>query len=279
MNLTESKFSIDSFARESVEFFIQVLRTIFFGFKNYWKIVIVLFVLFGSVFYLKSRNTKSYYESKASFTFNYVHKKVYGDMFFYLQKLVENDHNETLSEVLQLSPEIVKSISKLEAKNIVNSPLHQDFTFERIPFYLYLNCERKEDIPTIQNALLQYVLSDSANNVVAQKEIDNYRATLDFVTNDLQLIDSLLKNSDLPDTNHTIELLYLAKERQKEKVSLQNRLSDFNTIAVLSDFRYLPVLASQQNLALSKKYGLYAIFMSLLTVVFLQWYNSPNDEV
>lgn len=279
MKLKTPKFSVDIFARESVEFFIQVWNTVFLGLKNYWKVVLVVYGLFGSIYYFKARKTQSYFESKASFTFNFVHKKVYGDMFFYLQELTENKHTSTLATVLQIPTEVAGGIRKLEAKNIVNSPLHQDFTFERIPFYVYLDCENKEDIPLIQKALVNYVWSDSANNVVANKEIEDYRATLKFVIEDLRVIDSLIKTIDSGDSTRSIELLYLAKERQKEKISLENRLSDKQTISVLSDFKYQPVTATEQNRKKMKKFAILAAILSLLSVTFLQWYNSPKDEV
>lgn len=279
MKLKTPKFSVDIFARESVEFFIQVWNTVFLGLKNYWKVVLVVYGLFGSIYYFKARKTQSYFESKASFTFNFVHKKVYGDMFFYLQELTENKHTSTLATVLQIPTEVAGGIRKLEAKNIVNSPLHQDFTFERIPFYVYLDCENKEDIPLIQKALVNYVWSDSANNVVANKEIEDYRATLKFVIEDLRVIDSLIKTIDSGDSTRSIELLYLAKERQKEKISLENRLSDKETISVLSDFKYQPVTATEQNRKKMKKFAILAAILSLLSVTFLQWYNSPKDEV
>ena len=279
MKLKTPKFSVDIFARESVEFFIQVWNTVFLGLKNYWKVVLVVYGLFGSIYYFKARKTQSYFESKASFTFNFVHKKVYGDMFFYLQELTENKHTSTLATVLQIPTEVACGIRKLEAKNIVNSPLHQDFTFERIPFYVYLDCENKEDIPLIQKALVNYVWSDSANNVVANKEIEDYRATLKFVIEDLRVIDSLIKTIDSGDSTRSIELLYLAKERQKEKISLENRLTDKQTISVLSDFKYQPVAATEQNRKKMKKFAILAAILSLLSVTFLQWYNSPKDEV
>lgn len=279
MNTIETKFSINKFARESVEFFIQIIKTVLLGIKNYWKVTLIIWTVLGFVYFFNSRKTEDFHQAKASFTFNYVHKKVYGDMFFYLQELVEQKNVETLSEALDIPLDIAQGIRKIEARNIVNSPLHQDFTFERIPFYLYLDCQKKEDIPRIQNALVNYILRDTANNGVAQKEINDYTATLTFVKSDLAMIDSLLRSKKQRDTTSTIELLYLAKERQKEKISLENRLSDLNTIAVLSDFRSKPIEKEKQNWILLKKYTFIGLLFSLLLVSFLQWYNSPLDEV
>jgi hypothetical protein len=278
MNTIEPKFSINKFTRESVEFFIQIIKTVFLGIKNYWKVILITWIVLGLIYFFNSRNTEDFYEAKASFTFNYVHKKVYGDMFFYLQELVEQKNVETLSEALNIPIEIAQGIRKIEARNIVNSPLHQDFTFERIPFYLYLDCQNKEDIPRIQKALVNYILNDTANKSVAQKEINDYRATLTFVKSDLAMIDSLLQSKKQRDTTSTIELLNLAKERQKEKISLENRLSDLNTISVLSDFRPKLVQKEKQNWILLKKHMFIALFFSFLLVTFLQWYNSPLDE-
>ena len=275
MEKNNTIFSVEKFLRESVDFFIQIARNLVLGVGNFWKVGLVILLAMSVMFLFSARQSKTYYRSKASFTYNFVHKKVYGDLFFYLQELTSNKQYEDLAFALGITSEQSQRIRKISAKNIVNSPLHQDFTFERIPFYVYLECEDKADILAIQNGLIRYVLADSANNVVAQKEIENYKTSLLFVKEDLARIDVLLTAID---SVNSVELLYLAKERQKELISLKSRLSDLNSIALLKAFQPIEITKMDQNTAKLKEYGLITGFLVLFSSLFLQWYKNPTDE-
>ena len=279
MEKSKYSFSTQKFLRESVDFFIEFIRSLLLGLSNFWKTGVFILFISTLLFLLSARKSTTYYRSKASFTYNFVHKKVYGDLIFYLEQLVGHSQHAELANVLDITLEQAKEMRTISAKNIVNSPLHQDFTFDRIPFYVYLECEDKKDIQTIQNGLLNYILSDSANNVVAQKEITDYQNTLSFVKEDLARIDELLASSACRDSVNVIELLYLAKERQKELISLENRLSDLNSIALLKAFQPIEITKWEQNKSKLKKYGSVAILLVLFSSVFLQWYKNPNHEV
>lgn len=275
--MESQNFNINGIARESIDFFLGIAKMVVLGLKNYWKYVFVIFVVLGVLFYFKYRKTETYYVSKASLTYNFVHKKVYGDLFYYLQQLASENKTDKLADVLELSPEITKEIKTLEAKNIVNSPLHQDFTFERIPFYLYLTTTTDQHIPQIQESMVNYITNNKDNNRVAGKEIEDYKATLKFVNKDIKRLDSIIATSDSL-SESILQVFHLLKERQKEQVVLTNRLSDLKTIAVLSSFQPNPISKAFQNKSRAKKFLIFGVLVSLLLVTFMQWYLNPKNE-
>ena len=136
MNDTSDQFSLDSFLRDSVKFYLLGWQIVKKGVLKYWGLSFVLLCLFFAAFFFKALQTHSYFEGTSSYIKHYSHVKVYGDKLYDLEKVIANKETKTVAKLLEINEKIAEEIVFLHAKNIKGSPLNEDLTGLEVPFYI-----------------------------------------------------------------------------------------------------------------------------------------------
>src|SRR5690606_8622862 len=112
-------------------------------FRLIWKLLrknalllslpLLLGLAFGVSAYLVS---KPLYTVEMQLSFNELHKRTYGEMILRLQQHLKDGDIHSVAEALNMTDPEVEHLVKLEALNIVRSPLHEDASSEKFPFYI-----------------------------------------------------------------------------------------------------------------------------------------------
>lgn len=198
--------------------------------KKYVRKYFLSYVLFGLVFALIGGavifvKPKLY---EANMTVSYVHyeKKIYADMLEKLNLLIQAGKFNTLSELLELPEQSVKSIKSITGYNIRNEELVDDLGVEKIPFYITIRVSDPEIITPLETSLLDYL-----NNTEFIQERLKYmkKRSLDelaFLEKRLAVVDSLsgillINENDLND-----EKAITRMELLEEAMTIFNRIQE-----------------------------------------------------
>lgn len=273
-------FLLDKFVRSTIAFYISILFFLKGGVKKYWVYNLSIILVFASFFYYQSLGVKTYYHAKSSYTFNYLHKKVFGDLFYDIEQLVKNKEIESLSRLLQVSPNAAKSVIRLSAKNIVGGPLHEDFTDKKVPFYIHAIFSTKGYELAIQDAITNYF---NEGVYVTEKQIENEKQLLkkyELVKSELVILDSLVSfNSSKNAINKLGEVFDIRAQKVKEEIELKKLIeSKAKGVTLLKPFISIEV---HRNTLLKKmlfSYGVLGIMLSLSVSTFVFWYKHPTHE-
>lgn len=272
-------FSLDQFLRNTIQFYLTIVQYVFKGAKKHWPYAIGIFIVFGLLFFYKSQKTVTYYTAQSSYTFNYLHKKVYGDLLFDIEQLTDRGEQISVSEVLKIPLSTAEKIISLRARNIENSPLHEDFTPQKVPFYVHIEVYSKTELPIIQKAITDYLTQNPfAANVILQEQIKN-RENLALIERDIQILDSLARNFSAEEPEKLDRLFNISAYKLNEKLKLRNKLSEKNAVSLLKPFQPIEINKKPLLKALFIKYFAAAIVLSTLLMTFLFWYQNPENEL
>ncbi|MDG2463898.1 MAG: hypothetical protein P8M61_02315 [Crocinitomicaceae bacterium] len=264
--------------KETTVFFVQLLEHLKKGVLTYWKHSFVLLLIAVGMYFFQVRNTKTFYKAKAAYTFNFIHKKVFGDLILHTSDLNDHQDKKGLSKALKISQKTANSLLSINAKNITSSPLHEDFTDARVPFYLNIEISDTSQLDELQNAFTNYLNEDPTIYTFISKETKDLKKQLVFVKKEVKYLDSLIDNLD-EDANLLPFILAKNKENSNEKIRLNNRLSKKQAVSLMSPFKVIQVSRSSQLWKTAVKYGMIWLLLSLSITTFLHWYKSVGNEV
>lgn len=273
-------FLLDKFVRSTIAFYISILFFLKGGVKKYWVYNLSIILVFVSFFYYQSLGVKTYYHAKSSYTFNYLHKKVFGDLLYDIEQLVKNKEIESLSKLLQISPEVVETVLSLSAKNIVGGPLHEDFTNKQVPFYIHATFSAKGYESVIQGAITNYLNTD---DYIVEKQVEKEEQLLKNygrIKAELLVLDSLVTlNSSKNAVEELDKVFDIRAQKVKEEIELKKLIeSKAKGVTLLKPFVSIEV---HRNTLLKKmlfSYGVLGIMLSLSVSTFLFWYKHPTHE-
>lgn len=282
-NVSDS-FSIGVFLRDALYFYSSMGNYAKKGIKHYWHYALVLLIFFSSALYYKTSKIKTFYTAESSYTFNFLHKKVFGDLLHYIDLLVANGEYQTVAETLRLPLATAESILTFKAQNIVHSPLHEDFTERKVPFYVVVQVENKELLPAIQQAITDYLVQHPSlrQNINIVKK--TFYQELEEINQELNFWDSLKQQLlvDSISTTETMEtltpLINFYTSTINRKLHLQQQLSQQDAVILLSPFQALAHTQTPQLKKAILQYILGYIAITLVLCTFLYWYNYPADE-
>ena len=164
--------------------FIKVLRKQFLGFLLF----AIIFGLLGGVY---SWVKKDIYHSTMTVSYAQLEKKIYGDMLFKLDQLIESKQYNSLAFLLGMTEEQVSEIKKVDGINIHNKPLINDISVEKVPFYIVVEVYDPDILPELQESLVNYISQSDFIYERLKLNERNYRNEIIHMKNQLAYMDSL----------------------------------------------------------------------------------------
>jgi hypothetical protein len=252
--------------------------------KKYWYILLLGFVLGSGFAWYKYRNAKPYYEGKATLTFTIFNKKVFGEMLDKLRNLSRSGSYKTLSEKLDINEADAKKIIDIEGLNIAGSPLSDDITESKQPFYIRVKLRDRQIADTLLVRIESYlnsnpqVKSQMTNNLIKMKE------KLAFINDQIRKLDTLkadykfylaqqsVNSGAVINTFNPVDLFTASEKLFTTKTDLEWGIINHKVVRILDPFiiNDFPVLPSLSGLLI--KYAglglLITIILSLLLYTF-----------
>ncbi|BDS09657.1 hypothetical protein [Aureispira anguillae] len=286
MENISDNFSLKLFIRDTIKFYFDGLKLVKNGLQYYWKYSLLLLVMVGVLSYYKLSKIETYYTAKTSYTFNFLHKKVFGDLLYDIELLCSNKEYQTLSTVLDIPLPAAQSILTFQAKNIVNSPLHEDFTERKVPFYIWVTIKHKESLPVIQKAITNYLVTSPFSIKSVQKKHQDLKKRLALVNNEIQFLDSikvqLLDTVKLTLSQENMEkiapLLDLHHTKVNLKTTLEEQLIQKEVVSLLKPFQAIKHARAGLLTKAALKYSIIYLFLSLSLTTVFYWYKQTSHE-
>lgn len=252
--------------------------------KKYWYILLTGIVLGGGLAYYKFKNAKPYFEGNATFTFSNFNKKIFGEMTDKLRSLSHSGSYKTLSEKLNINEEEAKKIIDIEAINIAGSPLSDDITEGKQPFYIRVKLKDRQMADTLLVRIESYLNNNPQVKSQMINNLSKMREKLAYINDQLQKLDSLKKgyqfylaqqsinSGGVINTFNPIDMFTASEKLFSTKTDLEWGIINNKVVKILDPFiiNDFPVFPSLSNLLI--KYAcvglLMAIILSLLLYTF-----------
>lgn len=229
-------------------FYQSILQWLMRGFLQFWYLLLIGLFIGGGYGFYKFKQTPAYFEGQASFTYNELHKKTYGEMTDKLRTLVHSKSYKTLANLLAISETDAECIYDIEALTISGSQLSQDLTTSKMPFYVHLKLTNGQ----LENVLLESIENYYNNNYQARTIIERttaqMRARIIHLNSELQKLDSLKRayqfylleknNNANPTVNafNPIDLFTASEKLFNTKSDLEAAVNDFKAVKRLDRF-------------------------------------------
>ncbi|TNE81187.1 MAG: hypothetical protein EP332_04805 [Bacteroidetes bacterium] len=279
-NLLEYLQGFKTFVNSSLSFVVTQFRK---------RILLLLLpVLAGIGFgFWKYRQLKPVYEVEMQLTFNELHKKTYGEMTIRLQDQIKQENWPWVANVLGMKEADVEHLQSIQALNIARSPLHEDLTSEKIPFYVLANVTDPSICSSLQNGIIKYFNENPLNTERRRVNLQNIQDRLQFLSNQLAWMDSIkmsynqqLKRGVQPEqmsSDGSIDKLFeLSDNFYKEWLNLRSGLDSYKPVELIMGFN--PGLLSQKP-SLPNFLLRYALLGFGLSFLLLLWLAIPSKSV
>src|SRR6185437_5880623 len=110
---------------------------ILFSLRRYYLVAGLVFALIvGGGYYFLKNSSYNYYEAGMACEFNSMSYKTYGEMLQNLDILVKTHSYPTLAQTLEIPVPDAQRILSIDAVNMSGSPLYEDITADKFPFYI-----------------------------------------------------------------------------------------------------------------------------------------------
>lgn len=258
------------FLKSVLAFYQSMFRFCIFSIKNFWYVSFIsLFIAIAAIYYY-SASQKDQFTGTASFTFNYLNKKVYGDRLFMVQRLVEQQQVSDLAKLLQIPVKSAKCIVSFQAKNVAGSPLQEDYTEQKYPFYTEVMTTNKAGFYQLENALANYLNASKFDQDYIRSEHIKLRKKQQIFQADLKRIDSLKELITINDLPNYTEAITLVENISNQLLAIEQQLKKPVSIEVLNEFVPVKTEKSQLVMSFAKKIGLLFIIISVVLSVLFQ---------
>lgn len=261
----------------------ETRRVIAKSLKTYWYIPLVIFLLFAFLCNKKSQTTHVFYTAKASFNYNYLHKKIYGEQIVDLQDLILHNKTKELASLLNISQDAIEQLTSIKAVNIYGKPLHEDLTDVKLPFYLELKLRDETHLSDYENGVLHYFNTNSftAEKVAAIQQ--EQKKKLNLIDKEISLLDTLLfsktsKYEWLKSGEDLEKVLSLLETKQSEKMYLNSVLIKNKAVDLIKPFYAIPVSKSHQLTQWFLTYAILSLGLAICIPVLLFWLRSNHVD-
>jgi hypothetical protein len=259
-----------SFLKSVLAFYQTMLRFCVVSIKNFWYVSLLGLFITAAAFYYYASTKSDLYTGTASFTFRYLNKKVYGDRLFMVQRLVEQQQASDLAKLLQIPVKSAKSIVSFHAKNVAGSPLQEDYTEQKYPFYTEVITTNKVGFYQLENALVNYLNTSKFDQDYIRSEHIKLRKKQQIFQADLKRIDSLKELITINDLPNYTEAITLIENISNQLLAIEQQLKKPVSIEVLNEFVPVKTEKSQLVMSFAKKIGLLFIIISVVVSVLFQ---------
>lgn len=256
--------SFVSFLKNTLQFYQTTFEFIRLSVKKNLLFSLVLFALFSMAFLLQTSSKQDFYTGKASFTFSYLNKKVYGDRLLSLQQLVSEKQYQTVAQLLKINTSTANKLLEFEAKNVAGSPLHEDYTEQKYPFYVHIKATKPAVYVGLEKAIADYLNEQSFDKNYIRFEQDKLRQKRIIFEKDLQRVDSLKKLISVSDLPKYVEAITLVENITNQITAIDKQLNQASSITVLNSF--VPIKTAKNGIIVNLGIK-YLIAFFLLTIV------------
>lgn len=149
------------FLKNTLQFYQTTFEFIRLSLKKNLLFSLLLLALFSITFLAQTTSKQDFYTGKASFTFSYLNKKVYGYRLLSLQQLVAEKQYQTIAQLLKTNVSTAKNLLEFEAKNVAGSPLHEDYTEQKYPFYVHVKALKPSVFVGLEKNIANYLNEQS----------------------------------------------------------------------------------------------------------------------
>jgi multidrug efflux pump subunit AcrB len=176
---------------EAVGFFSAMFQSFIRVFKKQFLGFLLFAVVFGAGGGLYAWFKKDVFHSQMTVSYSQLEKKIYGDMLFKLNQLVENKQVQELSDLLKMSDEQIMEIKSIRGFNIHNQELTSDLSVEKVPFYIEVEVYNPNILKELEEALVHYISQSDFVYERLKLNERNYKKEIDHLKNQLIYMDSL----------------------------------------------------------------------------------------
>jgi hypothetical protein len=258
------------FLKSVLAFYQSMFRFCVVSIKNFWYVSFIsLFIAIAAIYYY-SASQKDQFKGTASFTFNYLNKKVYGDRLFSLEQLVENKQFNLLARTLKIKATIARSLVSFQAKNVAGSPLKDDYTEQKYPFYVTVQTTSQQAFHQLESALANFLNAAQFDQTYIRFEHEKLRKKQQIFQADLKRIDSLKELITINDLPNYTEAITLVENISNQLLAIEQQLKKPVSIEVLNEFVPVKTEKSQLVMSFAKKIGLLFIIISVVVSVLFQ---------
>lgn len=259
-----------SFLKSVLAFYQTMLRFCVVSIKNFWYVSLLGLFITAAAFYYYATTKSDLYTGTASFTFGYLNKKVYGDRLFMLQRLVEQQQVSDLSKLLQIPVKSAKSIVSFHAKNVAGSPLQEDYTEQKYPFYTEVVTTNKAGFHQLENAVVNYLNTSKFDQDYIRFEHQKLRKKQLIFQADLMRMDSIKKIISVNDLPKYTEVITLVENISNQLFAIEQQLSKTVSIDLLTGF--VPIKTDKATIlkGIAIKTSLLYLLCVVVMSVFLQ---------
>lgn len=175
------------FVRRAISFVAAAIR------KSWWSfLLIAIIAAAGSIWYWYRQ--VPYYESDMSCGYNNerLSRKAYGEKLQKLNLLAQSGSAQELARLLPISPEEASKILRIDAKNMVGSPLYEDITGNYQSFYIVVRAKDKSVFPLLESALPNYLGDGPYQSQVGRIELKRLDQKIAYLDRDIAKTDSII---------------------------------------------------------------------------------------
>jgi hypothetical protein len=262
-------------------FYVNLFSFVFAAFIKYWYLLVLGIALGTGFAYNKSRHTTPYYDGKAALTFSDFNKKIFGEMTDKLRSLCNSGSYQTLAEKLQLSEADAKQLIDIEAVNMAGSPLADDITESKQPFYIHIKLNNKQIADTLLVHIENYMNNSPQVKILIQSNSGKMKERLSYTDSQIQKLDSLkaayqfylvhqpANSGSVINTFNPVDLYTASEKLFITKTDLEWGIINYRVVKILDPFviTNFPVTISLSSLLL--KYSFMGLILALLLSLLL----------
>jgi len=159
--------------------------------KHNWLAILLVAVLITGWQIYRIRTYIPFYESRASFVYQELHKKTYGEMIDQLNQLVQERSYTTVATSLNIPEKQAQQILSVEALNLYGSKLSEDITTDKSPFYIRVKVSDKSAFDSLSSKVSLYLNSNPYYVAMLKRKQVSLKTEIDQLNHELQLLDSI----------------------------------------------------------------------------------------
>lgn len=268
-----------AFIQQSAAYFFQLLR------KHFIWLLLPLVLATGYGYYSYSSG-EALFHLEMQLSYNELYKRTYGEMILRLNEQLANGNHAYVAQQLKMDEEDVKLISSIKGENIARSPLHEDVSEEKLPFYIMADVRDAKIADTLQSGIIYFLKNNPLNQERRRINIVNLKDRLHFLEAQLAWMDSIKVNynnqlkkgipSDAQNNEMAIDRLFsLSDTFYKEWLGARSGLESYEAVELV--FGFTPQTVAQKP-SLLKFLSRYLFIGLAISLVMILWLAIPNKS-
>jgi hypothetical protein len=248
---------------EQIKLLIHFIRSVIYqyykGFKRYWLAMIVLLVVISAIGLLYFSHSEKKYEGTASYQYNSLKRKLYGEAIDHINALIQTKSYAQLHKALPTSIQQLKQLREIKATNNYGSLLSDDLT-ENNSKVFYITVKSTDHVVFDSLAML---VENYLNDIVAVRELqqqltEKFKRAIGYREKELIALDSLehAYTNSLSSTVQSVypvqkgqinmEVLFEKGEKITEEITdMQHYLQDPRTVKLQEPFMVSQMLTQK----------------------------------